>query len=80
MSAEGVKQVIGRAVVDEEFRTLLFANPAEALNGFDLADEERTQLQTITRDEFDKVTSEVEKRISRAGLASHDVIIEKFFH
>ena len=70
MSVEGVKQVIGRAVVDEEFRTLLFDKPGEALGGFELTDEERTRLQTITRDEFDKVTSEVEERVSRAGLVS----------
>ncbi len=68
MSAEGVKQVIGRAVVDEAFRTLLFDKPGEALSGFDLTDEECAKLQTISRDEFDKIASEVEERVSRAGL------------
>ena len=68
MSADGVKQVIGRAVVDEEFRTLLFDKPIEALGGFDLTDEERTRLQTLTRDEFDKVAGDVEERVSRAGV------------
>ncbi len=69
MSVDGVKQVIGRAVVDEAFRTLLFDKPNEALGGFDLTDQERMQLQNITRDEFDKVASEVEERVSRAGTS-----------
>ncbi len=47
ISAEGVKQVIGRAVVDEGFRMLLFDKPGEALRSFDLTHDEYARLQTI---------------------------------
>ena len=43
MSHKDVEQIVSRAVVDEQFRELLFASPNEALAGHDLtADELRS--------------------------------------
>ena len=68
MSQDGVKQVIGRAVADAEFKNLLFGNPAEALRGFDLTNEEAAGLKKIGRSDFDKLLSDVETRVSKAGI------------
>ena len=47
MSQDGIKQVIGRAVVDAEFKNLLFSNSAEALKGFDLTAEEAAGISKM---------------------------------
>ena len=44
MSHKDVEQIVSRAVVDEQFRELLFASPNEALAGHDLTDDECTQV------------------------------------
>ena len=41
MSHKDVEQIISRAVVDEQFRELLFTSPNEALTGHDLTADER---------------------------------------
>ena len=68
MSQDGIKQVIGRAVVDAEFKNLLFSNSAEALKGFDLTAEEAAGLRKIPQADFDKLLSDVETRVSKAGI------------
>ncbi len=68
MSQEGVKQVIGHAVVDAEFKKLLVSNPVEALRGFDLTEEESAGLKKLQQADFDKLLSDVETRVSKAGL------------
>ena len=68
MSQDGIKQVIGRAVVDAEFKNLLFSNSAEALKGFDLTADEAAGLRKMPHAEFDKLLSDVETRVSKAGI------------
>ena len=41
MSAEDVKQIIGRAVLDAEFREMLFSDTDTALEDYDRSEEER---------------------------------------
>ena len=46
MSQESVELAIGKAILNAEFRDLLFAKPQEALSGFNLtADEKRGLLR-----------------------------------
>lgn len=68
MSLEDVKQVIGRAVLDAEFRNQLFSDPENSLEDYDLTDEERAGLKNIERDKFDAMASALEERMSRAGI------------
>ena len=68
MSADEVKQVIGRAVLDVEFRKLLFDDPDTALEDYDLTEEERAGLQNIEREKFDDMAGALEERMSRAGI------------
>lgn len=69
MSAESVEQVIEKAIVDGEYRELLFSDPDKALEGFELTEEENTALRGIEREKLDSVVTEIEERISRAGLS-----------
>lgn len=69
MTTEYLQGVIRQAVLDLEYRGLLFTDPDKALEGMDLNDEEITQLKSMQREEFDQNAAELEDRISRAGFA-----------
>jgi hypothetical protein len=65
MSAETTKEIIGKAFVDPEYRELLLSKPKEALEGYELTEEEREDLESLTPDIFDLELSELEDRISK---------------
>ncbi len=44
MAKEAVERVIGKALLNAEFRELLFAKPEEALSGFDLTAAEKKRI------------------------------------
>jgi hypothetical protein len=69
MSAESVEQIIGKAIVDGEYRELLFSDPNKALEGYELTEEESAALRGIEREKLDEVATEIEERISRSGLS-----------
>jgi hypothetical protein len=47
MSKEFVHSVIGKAILETDFRQALFANPDQALAGFNLTPDEITQIKRI---------------------------------
>lgn len=65
MTMDAIEQVIGRAVLDEEFRELLFSDPEKALAGFDLTDEERKKLLAMAQEEFRESFGGLGKRITK---------------
>ena len=65
MSAEQVCEVIGKAVVDGDYRKLLFGEPDKALEGYELTEEERASLLSLKEDTFDAFASELEERVSK---------------
>ena len=65
MSAEQVKDIIGKAVVEADYRKLLFSQPEKALEGYDLTEEERASLLALEEDAFDAFASELEERVSK---------------
>lgn len=67
MSKEALESVIGRAVTDSEFRQALFANPDEALAGFDLTDKETAGLKTLDAETLDSMAGSLDERISKWG-------------
>jgi phage replication-related protein YjqB (UPF0714/DUF867 family) len=69
MSTESVKEIIGKAVADGEYRELLFSEADKALEGYELTEEESTALKGLDREKFDTVATELEERISRAGFS-----------
>lgn len=73
MSEAAVRKVIGQAVVDLEYRELLFTNLDKAIEGLDLTSEEVTVLKGFKRDKFDEAATEMEQRVSRAGIGSLNI-------
>ncbi len=66
MSKEAVESVIGKAVLDSEFREALFASPEEALAGYDLTEEEVAGLKTIDAETMETLAGTLDERISKA--------------
>ncbi|MGD2147743.1 MAG: Franean1_4349 family RiPP [Anaerolineae bacterium] len=69
MSKEAVQAVIGKAVMETEFRELLFANPEEALEGYELTDTEVAALKAIDAETMESFAGELDERISRMLIA-----------
>jgi hypothetical protein len=66
MSRQALEAVIGRVVIDEEFRLMLFADPEAALTGYELAEREIAALRTIDAESLDVFARGVGRRIVRA--------------
>ena len=75
MSIENVQTIIGRAIMETEYLTLLFSDPGKALEGYDLTGEEAQALKSLDREKFDVFSSQVEERISKSGF-----ILRKLIH
>jgi hypothetical protein len=68
MSKESVQTVIGKAVTESEFRELLFANPDEALEGYELTDEEVKALKSVDAETMESFAGDLDERISKAFI------------
>jgi hypothetical protein len=53
MSQRELEAVIGRAILDQEFRMALFANPTAALTGYDLNVAEVAALRSMDAESLD---------------------------
>jgi hypothetical protein len=65
MSQESVSQVIGRAVVDDGFRNLLFSNPDQALQGYDLTGDEVEALKDLKQEDLEDFSTKLDSRITK---------------
>ena len=68
MSQEQVSIIIGKAVTDSEFRTLLFSNPEQALTGYNLTDEEKQALKEMKKEDLEEFGGKLDKRITKSKL------------
>ena len=66
MSKQAVEVVIGRAVVDSEFRDILFTDPDRALAGYDLAEAEMAALKAIDAEAIASFAGILDERISKS--------------
>ena len=69
MSKEAVEAIVGKAVVDSQFREALFADPDEALGGYDLTQEEVAALKAIDAETMESFAGTLDERISKAFIA-----------
>lgn len=53
MSQNATEAVLGRCVMDSDYRVLLFADPDQALAGYDLTKEERAALLAVDAETLD---------------------------
>jgi hypothetical protein len=65
MSQDAVSQIIGRAVTDTEFRQLLFSNPEEALQGYDLNEDEIGALKNLKQEDLEDFSTKLDSRITK---------------
>ena len=56
MSKEAMETVVGKAVLDTEFREVLFANPDDVLADYDLSEEEVGAIKALDAEHISKVT------------------------
>jgi len=66
MSKEAVEAIIGKAVVDSEFRETLFANPDEVLAGYELTEVEIAALKAVDAETMESFAGTLDERISKA--------------
>ncbi len=70
MSQEAVHQVIGRAVVDAQFRKHLFANPTAALAQYNLTADELAALSALDQGQLDEFAGRLDERITKGKWIS----------
>jgi hypothetical protein len=68
MSQQAVQNLIGRAVMDVEFRELLFSDPDKAFEGYDLTEEEKTVLRNLDADEVASFAGKLDERITKVKM------------
>lgn len=56
--ATEIKELIMRAVSDEEFKALLVNEPDKAMEGYNLTEVQKLLIKTLTQDDIDKLTPE----------------------
>ncbi len=71
MSQDAVIDVIQKAVDDAGFRKILTSSPEEALAGYNLTEEERSGLSSLSAEAFDSFVASLDERTSRVGLLAH---------
>jgi hypothetical protein len=68
MSQQTVQNIIGRAVMDAAFRSLLFSDPDKAFEGYDLTEEEKTLLRNLDADEVSGFAGKLDERITKVKM------------
>jgi hypothetical protein len=65
VSQDAVSQIIGRAVVDAEFRESLFSNPDQALESYDLTHDEVEALKNLQQEDLEDFSTKLDSRITK---------------
>lgn len=62
-----LKEILDRAIDNQEFRRLLFNNPSEALSGYNLTEDERQRLSALNKDNFDEFAGPLSGRTTKGA-------------
>ncbi len=65
MSQDAVSQIIGRAVTDADFRETLFSNPEQALQGYDLTEDDKEALKNLKQEDLEEFSTKLDSRITK---------------
>ena len=74
MSRAALEAVIGRAVIDEEFRLALFADPDSALTGYALTEDEMAALRTLDAENLDAFAGGPGSRVMKRLQMDHQPV------
>ncbi|WP_420642886.1 Os1348 family NHLP clan protein [Candidatus Leptofilum sp.] len=66
--SEALDQVVERAVTDKDFRSLLFSDLNQALEGYPVSDEERKLLENLDEDNFDEFAGGLGSRTTKGFM------------
>ena len=66
LPANHLQLILGRALIDFDYRNLLYLDPAQALEGYVLTDQEVQALQGLPREKLDGLAQELQARLSPA--------------
>jgi hypothetical protein len=55
MSQDTIEHILGKAILDADFRDTLLADPEQALSGFALTDNEKTYLMHMDAETLDQL-------------------------
>ncbi|MGE5342491.1 MAG: Os1348 family NHLP clan protein [Candidatus Omnitrophota bacterium] len=62
------KEIIGRAMTDEDFLNEFLSDPVKASSDYNLSEEEKTALKAINCEELSKIGTELTERISKSFI------------
>jgi hypothetical protein len=65
VSKQALEAILGRCVMDDAYRTLLFAHPDQALAGYELTKEERAALLAVDAETLDAFAERVGVHLAR---------------
>jgi hypothetical protein len=65
MSQKNVEQIIGRMLLDREFRSLMASNIEKALESYDLTKDEVIGLKNIDLNDFHQSVTGLDERVSK---------------
>jgi len=65
MSQKAVEQIIGKMLLDTQFRKLIARDLSQALAGFDLTEEERQGFEAMDLQDFSGSLTGLDERVSK---------------
>ena len=65
MSQQALEAILGRCLMDDYYRSLLFADPDHALTGYELTREERAALRAVEAETLDALAEHVRGHLAR---------------
>jgi hypothetical protein len=65
VSQQALEAILGRCVLDVDYRALLFADPDQALAGYKLSREERAALLAVDAETLDALANHVGGHLAR---------------
>jgi hypothetical protein len=65
MSQSAVEQVVGKMLLDVEFRQLMASDISQALRDYDLTEVEREGLMKLDLQDFDRTVTGLDERVSK---------------
>ena len=69
MSQTSIEIMIGRAILNEAFRQLLFENPDQALDGLSFTDAEKSKLRRVDSETLELLANILNERLGWLRLA-----------